>query len=217
MVCHGSVLPVLGRSPSYHSTMDVIEGPDGTLRCEWGLSNEDLVPYHDGEWGLPVGDDRTLYEKLCLESFQSGLSWLTILRKRENFRRAFHDFEPEAVAAMTGDDVERLLGDASIVRNRAKIESAINNGKRTLELQQTQSLASYVWAYEPADPPRLAATSDASVALSKALKKRGFTWLGPTTVQAFMQAMGLINDHLDGCETRDQVDAAREAFARPSV
>lgn len=179
------------------------------------MSTEDFLPYHDGEWGYPVTDDRTLYEKLCLESFQSGLAWITVLRKRDAFRRAFHNFEPEAVVAMTSDDVERLLGDASIIRHRAKIESAINNARQTVAMQESQSLASFVWAYEPPAPQPLASQSPESVALSKALKETGFTWLGPTTVHAFMQAMGLINDHLEGCAFKEKAEAARADFHRP--
>ena len=195
--------------------MDVVQGPDGVARCAWGASTEDFLPYHDGEWGYPVADDRTLYEKLCLESFQSGLSWLTVLRKRDAFRRAFHNFEPVDVAAMTPDDVERLMMDSSIIRNRAKIESAINNAHQTITLQRRQSLASFVWAYEPPSPQLLTSQSPESVALSKALKKSGFTWLGPTTVHAFMQAMGLINDHVEGCALKEKVDSARAVFERP--
>ncbi len=199
----------------YGQHMEVVTGPDDVPRCAWGMSTEDYLPYHDDEWGYPVGDDRTLYEKLCLESFQSGLAWITVLRKREAFRRAFHNFEPDAVAAMTSDDVERLLGDASIIRHRGKIESAINNARQTVALQESQSLASFVWAYEPPAPQLLASQSPESVALSKALKKKGFTWLGPTTVHAFMQAMGLINDHVDGCAFKVKADAARASFQRP--
>lgn len=200
----------------YGLAMEVVAGPDGVPRCAWGVSTEDYLPYHDVEWGYPVADDRTLFEKLCLESFQSGLAWITVLRKRDSFRRAFHNFEPRAVAAMTSDDVERLLVDPSIIRNRAKIESAINNGRRTVTLQESQSLAAFVWEYEPSTPERLASRSPESEALSKALKQLGFTWLGPTTVHAFMQAMGLINDHLDGCAFKEKADAARVKFQRPS-
>lgn len=199
----------------YGQHMEVVTGPDGVPRCAWGISTEDYLPYHDDEWGYPVGDDRTLYEKLCLESFQSGLAWITVLRKRDAFRRAFHNFEPDAVAAMTSDDVERLLGDASIIRHRGKIESAINNARQTVALQESQSLASFVWAYEPPASQLLASQSPESVALSKALKKKGFTWLGPTTVHAFMQAMGLINDHVDGCAFKVKADTARASFQRP--
>lgn len=202
-------------SHSYGLGMEVATGSDGVARCSWGASTPDYVPYHDGEWGYPVGDDRTLLEKLCLESFQSGLSWITVLRKREDFRRVFHNFEPEPVATMTPNDVERLLGDATIIRHRGKIESAINNAKRTLEMQRSQTLASFVWAYEPAESAPLAAQTDESVALSKALKQEGFTWLGPTTVYAFMQAMGLVNDHLEGCDIGRRCAEAKARFDRP--
>lgn len=195
--------------------MNVIPGPDGVLRCSWGVSTADYVPYHDLEWGYPVGDDRTLFEKLCLESFQSGLAWLTILRKRDAFRSAFHNFEPDQVAAMTPADVERLLGDAGIVRHRRKIESAINNAKCTLALQESQSLAGFVWAFEPPNSSPLAAQTPESEALAEALKGQGFTWLGPTTVYAFMQAMGLVNDHLKGCAFREKAAAGRADFRRP--
>ena len=195
--------------------MDVVTGPDGVPRCAWGASNEDYLPYHDEEWGYPVVDDRALFEKLCLESFQSGLAWITILRKREAFRKAFHDFDPESVAAMTSEEVERLLQNADIVRHRGKIESAINNARRTLAIQKSQSLASFVWAYEPPGPSPLTAQTPQSVALSKALKQEGFTWLGPTTVYAFMQAMGLVNDHIKGCAFEKKATAARLSFQRP--
>jgi DNA-3-methyladenine glycosylase I len=195
--------------------MDIVTGADGVPRCSWGLSTPDYLPYHDQEWGYPVADDRTLFEKLCLESFQSGLAWITILRKRDAFRRAFHNFEPELVAAMTSDDVDRLLGDAGIVRHRGKIESAINNARCTLTLQESRSLASFVWAYEPPVPSPLSAQTPESAALSKALKREGFSWLGPTTVYAFMQAMGLVNDHLEGCAFKEKASAARANFQRP--
>lgn len=195
--------------------MQVETGPDGLPRCEWGNSAPEYLPYHDQEWGWPVTDDQRLFEKLCLESFQSGLAWITVLRKREAFRLAFHQFEPAAVAAMTSDDVERLLRDESIIRHRGKIESAINNAHQVIALQETQSLASLVWAYEPIEPSPVAATTPESVALSKDLKQRGFTWLGPTTVYAFMQAMGLVNDHLEGCHIEAAVEAVRDSFDRP--
>lgn len=196
--------------------MDVTIGSDGLARCSWAVSAPDYMSYHDDEWGWPVSDDRRLFEKLCLESFQSGLAWITILRKRPAFRSAFHDFDIERVAAMTSDDVERLLADPGIVRHRPKIESAINNAARTLELQEEAgSLAAFVWSFEPAEPSPMAAQTPASVALSKALKERGFTWTGPTTAYAFMQAMGLVNDHLDRCHVWEPVEEARAAFRRP--
>ena len=195
-------------------------------RCWWSQSAPDYAEYHDREWGFPVVDDRRLFEKLCLEGFQSGLSWLTILRKREGFRRAFADFDMEKVARFTPARIERLLADASIVRHRGKIESAINNARRALALAgEYGSLAAYVWQFEPSPrerPRRLTravlsgmATSPASVALSKDLKRRGWTYVGPTTVYAFMQAMGLVNDHLDGCPARAEVERARRLLVRP--
>jgi len=195
-------------------------GPDGKPRCFWGVSTPDYVAYHDREWGFPVTDDRRLFEKLCLEGFQAGLSWLTILRKREAFRAGFAQFDPAAVARFGARDVTRLLGDAGIVRHRGKIESTIHNAKRALELvAERGSLAAYVWSFAP--PPRerprvvtraaLAklTASPTSVALSKDLKKRGWTFVGPTTMYAFMQAMGLVDDHLAGCTIRPAAEAAR--------
>ena len=175
--------------------------------------------YHDTEWGFPVTDERRLFEKLCLEGFQAGLSWLTILNKRENFRRAFANFEAEAVARFDASDVQRLLADAGIVRHRGKIESTINNARRVLELRATEgSLARYAWRFEadpPSAAPTLRATSPESVAMSKDLKKRGWSFVGPTTVYAFMQAMGLVNDHIDGCHVRPAALAARAALTLP--
>ena len=183
--------------------------------------------YHDDEWGMPVTDDVRLFEKLSLEGFQAGLSWLTILRKREAFRRAFAGFDFEQVARFDARDVERLLEDASIVRHRGKIESTINNARRMLELVEAEgSLAAFVWRFEPsADdrPPRMTSDAllelsqtDASRALAKELKRRGWSFVGPTTVYAFMQAMGLVNDHLEGCDARARVEAARAALTRPT-
>jgi DNA-3-methyladenine glycosylase I len=196
-------------------------GPDGRMRCFWGVSTPDYVDYHDREWGFPVTDDQRLFEKLCLEGFQAGLSWLTILRKREAFRSGFAGFDPAKVARFGARDVTRLLGDAGIVRHRGKIESTINNANRALELiAERGSLSAYVWSFVPAaaDRPRamtLAALramtqTPASLALSKDLKKRGWTFVGPTTVYAFMQAMGLVDDHLDGCVIRPAAEAARK-------
>jgi DNA-3-methyladenine glycosylase I len=196
-------------------------------RCFWVAdAAPDYVAYHDTEWGFPVADDRRLFEKLALEGFQSGLSWLTILRKREGFRRAFAEFDPEAVARFGPRDVERLLGDASIVRHRGKIEATINNAARAVELiAEHGSLAAFVWRFEPgaADRParldeatlRTMATSPASVALSKELKRRGWRFVGPTTMYAFMQAMGLVNDHEDGCVVRQAALTARATFRLP--
>ena len=192
-------------------------GEDGVRRCWWGLETPEYVAYHDREWGRPVADDRRLFEKLSLEGFQSGLSWLTILRKRDNFRRAFAEFDPGAVAGFTEDDVERLLGDAGIVRHRGKIESTINNASRVLEVQdELGSFATLVWSFEPAaTAPSLQASTPESKALAKDLKRRGFSFVGPTTAYAFMQAMGLVDDHLKGCFARREVEKERAAFGRP--
>jgi DNA-3-methyladenine glycosylase I len=197
-----------------------IPGPDGKPRCRWSGAAPEFLDYHDKEWGFPVADDRRLFEKLCLESFQSGLSWRTILAKRENFRAAFRNFDFDAVAGFDQGDVERLLGDAGIVRHRGKIKAVINNARRARELVAREgSLAAYVWRFEPApaelSAPQTASTSAASIALSKDLRKQGWQFVGPTTVYAFMQAMGLINDHAEGCVVRDQAEQARAAFARP--
>jgi DNA-3-methyladenine glycosylase I len=197
-----------------------VPGPDGKPRCRWCSATPEYVSYHDREWGFPVGDDRTLFEKLCLEGFQSGLSWRTILMKRTGFRAAFANFEIAKVAKFTARDVARLLKDEGIVRHRGKIEATINNAQRARELiDQEGSLASYVWRYE-ADgsdlaTPQTVSTSNASIALSKDLKKRGWKFVGPTTVYAFMQAMGLVNDHAEGCIVRARVAAARKKFRPP--
>ncbi|MBM4187219.1 MAG: DNA-3-methyladenine glycosylase I [Gemmatimonadetes bacterium] len=199
----------------------VVRGEDGFARCWWSAATPKYPAYHDHEWGRPVTDDRTLFEKLCLEGFQSGLSWLTILNKRDNFRAAFANFEIDTVARFTGREVTRLLGDAGIVRHRGKIESTINNARRALDLiGEAGSLSAYLWRYEPppsSRPRRLTkaalsamTTSPQSVALSKDLKKRGWTFVGPTTCYAFMQAMGLVNDHLEGCPARTLALQARE-------
>ena len=199
-----------------------IPGPDGRPRCSWSTSWSEYIAYHDREWGFPVADDRRLFEKLCLEGFQSGLSWRTILAKRENFRAAFAGFDIDAVAAFGPEDVARLLADAGIVRHRGKIEAAINNARRARELiAEAGSIAAFVWSFEPAAAdlaePQTASTSAASVALSKALKKRGWAFVGPTTVYAFMQAMGLVNDHAAGCAIRPEAAAARAAFRKPPL
>jgi DNA-3-methyladenine glycosylase I len=198
----------------------IVPGPDGQPRCRWCAQAPEFFAYHDTEWGFPVGDDRRLFEKLALETFQSGLSWRTILAKRENFRAAFHGFDIERVAAFTDGDVERLLQDEGIVRHRGKIEAVVNNARRARELiAQEGSLAAFVWRFEPRPEtlaqPQTASTSAESVALSKALKKRGWRFVGPTTVYAFMQAMGLVNDHVEGCAIRPGVESSRAAFARP--
>jgi DNA-3-methyladenine glycosylase I len=197
-------------------------------RCWWCGTDPLYVRYHDEEWGRPVTDDRRLFEKVCLEGFQAGLSWLTILRKRDDFRRAFHDFDPERVARMTARDVERLLKDQRIVRHRGKIESTINNAQRALALQaECGSLASYFWQWRPGRTTRprritreilkeMAVTAE-STALSHDLRKRGWTFVGPTTIYAFMQAMGLVNDHVHECAIRREVDAADSASPKPAL
>jgi DNA-3-methyladenine glycosylase I len=208
-------------------TEGLIRGEDGKVRCAWHGGDGFYAGYHDREWGRPVTDDIRLFEKICLEGFQSGLSWLTILRKRENFRRAFAGFDFNKVARFGGDDVERLLADAGIVRHRGKIVSTINNAGRARELvAEAGSLAAYFWRFEPdpkSRPARLdwttlrgMPTSPESIALSKDLKKRGWTFVGPTTVYAFMQAMGFVNDHVEGCFCRKEIESERKAFKRPT-
>jgi DNA-3-methyladenine glycosylase I len=201
--------------------MGVVRGEDKVRRCVWAGSTAEYQAYHDDEWGRPVVDDVRLYEKLCLEGFQSGLSWLTILRKRENFRRAFAGFEPEKVAAFDDGDVTRLLNDAGIIRHRGKIEAAIANAAATLAVQADRgSLAALVWEHEPARrgraaPVRLgdiAPQTAESVALSKALRRYGFRFVGPTTAYAAMQSLGLVNDHLKGCDARKPCEEARRGI-----
>ncbi|NJM93023.1 MAG: DNA-3-methyladenine glycosylase I [Rhodospirillaceae bacterium] len=200
--------------------MSTIPGPDGKPRCRWCGAAPEFLHYHDAEWGFPVDDDRRLFEKLCLEGFQSGLSWRTILAKRENFRAAFKGFDIDKVARFTQRDVERLLKDAGIVRHRGKIEAVINNAQRARALVDREgSLAAYIWRHEP-DPkklakPQTASTSAESVALSKDLLKQGWRFVGPTTVYAFMQAMGLVNDHVEDCVIRTKVERAAKGFKRP--
>ncbi|SDJ59040.1 DNA-3-methyladenine glycosylase I [Billgrantia gudaonensis] len=197
-----------------------ITGPDGQPRCLWCGSVPELTDYHDREWGFPVSDDRRLFEKLCLEGFQAGLNWRTILNKRENFRAAFRDFDVEEVAHFDENDVERLLADPGIIRHRGKIEAVINNARRARELIEREgSLAAFLWRYEP-DPealpaPQTLTTCAESHALSKELKRRGWRFVGPTTLYAFMQSMGLINDHAEDCFLRNDVAHARRAFTRP--
>lgn len=202
----------------------IITGEDGVKRCFWAGSDPLYRSYHDNEWGRPVADDRRLFEKLCLEGFQSGLAWITILRKRENFRAAFAGFDIPTVAAFTDADVERLVGDAGIVRHRGKIVSTINNARRAMDLQaEAGSLAAFIWRFEPdpASRPTVFTMQDIqpktaeSTALSKELRKRGWSFVGPTTVYAFMQSMGLVNDHIDGCHIRDAVERERAVFVRP--
>ncbi|HMB47976.1 MAG TPA: DNA-3-methyladenine glycosylase I [Afifellaceae bacterium] len=204
----------------------IIEGLDGKLRCWWQGDEPDYQAYHDDEWGLPVDDDRRLFEKICLEGFQSGLSWLTILRKRDSFRKAFAGFDFHEVARFGQADVDRLMNDAGIVRHRGKIESTINNAARAIELvREAGSLAAFVWSFEPPPgtrPSRIdkqtlfqMPKTPESAALSKELKNRGWSFVGPTTAYAFMQSMGLVNDHIEGCHCRQPVEAARNAFSRP--
>lgn len=199
---------------------------DGTLACWWGEGHDDYEAYHDTEWGLPVTDDVRLYEKMCLEGFQSGLSWLTILRKRENFRAAFCGFDFEVVAGFGTADVERLLGDAGIVRHRGKIEATINNARAALgTIDAHGSLAAFFWSFEPQPEDRPATidyrtltsmpTTPESTALSKALRKQGWRFVGPTTCYALMQASGIVNDHLEGCHRRPVIEAARAELVRP--
>lgn len=193
--------------------MEVIVGDDGAARCWWGSEPEIYRVYHDSEWGRPTTDDHLLFEKVCLEGFQAGLSWLTILRKRDNFRAAFDGFDPEKVAVYDEADVERLLSDEGIVRHSGKIRSTINNACRALELiDEHGSLSAFFWSWAPGDtgpPTEIPATTQTSTALSKDLKKRGWSFVGPTTIYAFMQAMGLVNDHLAGCEFREAASQGR--------
>jgi DNA-3-methyladenine glycosylase I len=198
-----------------------VRGDDGVRRCGWSTSAPEYIGYHDNEWGRPVLDEVRLYEKLCLEGFQSGLSWLTILRKREGFRRAFAGFDPEKVAQFTDRDIDRLLDDAAIVRHRGKIEATIANARATLDVRDQQgSLAALIWSFEPRRrgrrvPTRLgdvASTAPESIALAKELRRRGFRFLGPTTVYAAMQSLGLVNDHLQGCSARTPCERERKAL-----
>ncbi len=202
----------------------VVAGEDGRTWCGWSTSAPDYMAYHDDEWGRPVTDDVRLYEKICLEGFQSGLSWLTILRKRERFRRGFAGFVPEVVAGYGPADVERLVADAGIVRHRGKIEAAIANAGATLQAQDRHgSLAALVWSFEPPRaerpvPERLGdipSTTPESVALSKALRKLGFRFVGPTTAYAAMESLGVVNDHLAGCHARDECERDRQAMKEP--
>ncbi|NTE85477.1 DNA-3-methyladenine glycosylase I [Agrobacterium rubi] len=204
----------------------LMTGEDGKVRCFWQQGLEDYARYHDEEWGRPVDDDRRLFEKICLEGFQSGLSWLTVLRKREAFRAAFCGFDFDKVAEFGDEDIERCVADKGIIRHRGKIASTINNARRAIEMRdEFGSLAHYFWRFEPQPderPPvfdyatlRANPTTPASTRLSKDLKKRGWTFVGPTTVYAFMQAMGMVNDHIEGCHCRPRIDAQRLEFSRP--
>jgi DNA-3-methyladenine glycosylase I len=213
-------------SSEHTDTAGIVFGEGGVARCWWCAADPLYCDYHDTEWGRPVADDRRLFEKLCLEGFQAGLSWLTILRKRANFRAAFDDFDIERVARFDSTKIERLMADTGIVRNRAKIEATVNNARRCIELvDEFASLTAYVWRFEPATAarPRLLdhaalmqlGTSAEAVALSKDLRRRGWAFVGPTTVYAFTQAMGLVNDHLAACDFRAQAERDRAAFKRP--
>lgn len=200
---------------------NTVDGPDGKPRCSWCSAAPEFFAYHDVEWGFPVDDDVRLFEKICLEGFQSGLSWRTILAKRENFRAAFHDFDINKIARFKERDVTRLLTNKGIIRHRGKIEAVINNAQRAQEMTKREgSLGAFFWRYEPdADQlaePQSASTSAVSIALSKELKKQGWKFVGPTTAYAFMQAMGLINDHVEDCVTRVKVERSRKKFKRPA-
>lgn len=193
-------------------------GKDGKLRCSWCSSTEEYTVYHDTEWGYPVDDDQRLFEKICLEGFQSGLSWRTILNKREHFRKAFRQFDFNKVARFTEKDIERLLQNEGIVRHRGKIEATINNAKRAKEMvKEFGSLGAYFWQYEPQPMKDLVvvATTEESKTISKDLKKRGWKFVGPTTVYAFMQAMGLVNDHARDCAFYKKVESAKKKFKKP--
>ena len=196
----------------------LITGADGVARCWWTGTDPLYLDYHDNEWGRAEADDHRLFEKVCLEGFHAGLSWPTILRKRENFRRAFRDFDYTVVARFNTASVARLLGDAGIVRHRGKIESTINNARRAIEMVEAEgSLARFFWSFEPEPaPPNVEASiTPASTALSREMKRRGWTFVGPTTAYAFMQAMGLVNDHVDGCHARAAAAATRAAIILP--
>ncbi|MBQ4879957.1 DNA-3-methyladenine glycosylase I [Pseudoalteromonas luteoviolacea] len=200
----------------------IVTSEDGQKRCKWAASVPEFIDYHDTEWGFPVGDDIRLFEKLCLESFQSGLSWRTILAKRENFRRAFMGFDFNKIADFTDADITRLLSDEGIVRHRGKIQATINNAKKAQKMvAEMGSLSAYFWRYEPSfesmNEPQTQSTSDVSKAIAKDLKKRGWKFVGPTTVYAFMQAMGLINDHDAECIIRSKAEKARQQFKRPQL
>jgi len=207
-------------------TPGLITDANGLTHCAWRTAAPEYPHYHDCEWGVPVADDIQLYEKICLEGFQAGMAWITIFRKREQFRAAFEGFDFRRVAQYGEADIERLMQNPGIVRNRAKIVSTLNNARRACELvDETGSLARWLWAFEPREEERPARvdlaywtgnpTSPASVRLSKALKKRGWTFVGPTTMYALMQAMGMVNDHLEGCACRERIENLRRQFKRP--
>jgi DNA-3-methyladenine glycosylase I len=201
---------------------ELVRGADGLARCPWGAAPPENLQYHDQEWGRPVKDETRIYEKLCLEGFQSGLSWLTILRKRDGFRKAFAGFDPATVAAFDDADVARLLSEPAIVRHRGKILATINNARATVRLWETGgSLAATLWSHEPrgrrphATLAGLPGATTESRALSDELRKVGFRFVGPTTVYAAMQSLGVVNDHLKGCHFRDVVESERARFVRP--
>lgn len=214
-------------SKSEELPLGLMRGDDDVIRCWWHDNKPDYLIYHDEEWGVPQDDDERLFEKICLEGFQSGLSWLTVLRKRENFRAAFDNFNIEKVARFDENDVERLVQDTGIIRHRGKIKSTINNAQRALEMVEKEgSLGKWFWSFEPKpkDRPKILdhaaamtlTKTDVSTVMSKELKKRGWSFVGPTTCYAFMQAMGIVNDHLVGCVCRDQIEHARVQFVRPA-
>ncbi len=222
------LVPVMPVQSGHDLPAGIFADDAKTLRCAWCKATPRYRDYHDTEWGFPVADERRLFEKVCLEGFQAGLSWLTILNKRENFRRAFANFEAEEVASFDAADVQRLVQDAGIIRHAGKIASTINNAQRVIELRREfGSLGAYVWQREPESgnrPVRIThevvramPVSPESLALSKDLKKRGWTFVGPTTLYAFMQAMGLVNDHLEGCASRQAARDARAAFTPPAA
>ena len=193
---------------------------DGIVRCLWPGMDKFYMEYHDNEWGVPIGDDDALFERICLEGFQSGLSWITILRKRKNFRQAFKNFNIEKVARLDEKDFQRLINDEGIIRHKGKIQATINNAQRATEIiNETGSLASYLWSWEPAEEVRVRKTnrslSTASEALSKDLKTRGWSWVGPTTIYSFMQAVGMVNDHSRKCHTWGKIEDMRTKFIRP--
>ena len=199
-----------------------VVGSDGVVRCPWGAAPADYQLYHDREWGRPTGEEVLVFERLCLDGFQSGLSWLTILRKRDAFRRAFAGFEPDILANFRPSDVERMLADPGIVRHRGKIEAAVDNARATVKLHQAgESLAALCWSFEPApqrapkDPGDVPGVTASSRALASELRRRGFRFVGPTTAYALMQALGLVNDHLRDCFVRPDVERERLAFSRP--
>jgi len=198
--------------------MRTFKGSDGKSRCNWCSATDEYIAYHDNEWGFPVDNDIRLFEKICLESFQSGLSWRTILAKRDNFRKAFENFDYNKVALYTEKDIQKLLNDEGIVRHRGKIEAVINNAQRVKELiEQHASFAAYVWKFEPEKQlaPQTVSSTAESTAMSKELKKMGWKFVGPTTIYAFMQSMGLVNDHETDCYIYQQVEKARKSFKRP--